>query len=464
MPLVLETAQIGVLALLDSISGMFRVIFNFGYNLILRKLFPKYRNESEGHAGFLAFGIMLSFVGIVLAISSFYLIEDVILKNEGENGKYLRPFAFLIPYLIFFRILFTNIDAYVRMLFQTVLGTFLDGFLTKLVLLFSIALFGLAYIEFDSFIYLYCLTLSLPGLIILIYALTVTKRVVLPKSQLLGESSKIRSYILFGILSGASSSIVQYVDTIMIYKLDGVNSESQVGIYSIMFFAAILISIPAKGLNKISAVILAESWKDNDLKNIQDIYKRSSINLLIIGGYLFIIGWACIDPVLEFFPEYKVGKYVFFFLGLAKLIELGTGVNADIIESSEKYRYNTYFNVILAILVIGLNYLLINLYGIIGAAIASFLAMTIVNVMRATLLRKSYKLWPFDKSTLKLATIVVFVMILASLININDHPVLEIVLNFIGFSLLYWFIIIRFKFSNDINGWLIKMRSHFLKK
>jgi O-antigen/teichoic acid export membrane protein len=265
-------------------------------------------------------------------------------------------------------------------------------------------------------------------------------------------------------LSGASGGIIQYVDTLMIKGLIVDNALDELGVYSTMFFAAVLIAIPLKGINRISGVIVSEAWKDNDITTIKDVYKKSALNLLLVGAFLFSVGWACIDPVLTFLPDYAYAKYVFFFLGFAKLIELSTGVNTEIIGSSNKYKYNTYFNVILAVLAIVFNFLLISDYGILGAGIASFLAMTIVNVIRALFLYKTYKLWPFDFAFLKAVLIVSLFIGFASVLNFNINPILEIILKFILITVLYWGVVIKLNLSVDINNWISKMQLKFFKR
>lgn len=460
MSFFLETSQVGILSLLDAKSGVFVIALNFGYVLILKKLFPKYRNEENGHSGFLVLGVFLSLIGSVIGLLFFYLFEEVLFTGLAEDDP-IRPFLFLIPILIFFKIIFSNLDGYVRMLFKTVIGTFLNGFVSKIILLVGLCLFTYALIDFKFLVYFYVFSLALPGLVTFFYAFFITKKLKLPSRELLGESKKIKFYILFGLLSGASYSIIQYVDMLMI---DGIlNSKDEVGIYSIMFFASVLIAIPARGVYRISTVIVAESWKENDLKNIQKVYSKSAINLLIIGGYIFIVGWFCIDPVLEFLPDYKSGKYAFFFLGLAKVIELGTGVNTEIIDTSEKYKYNTYFNVLLAILAIVFNYFLISTYGIIGAAIASFLAMTVINFLRGAFLYKVYRFLPFSGEYFKSMLVIVLFITLGSLLDYEADPILKIIINVLTVSLSFWIVIIKLKLSQDINDWILKMKSRFIK-
>ena len=466
MPLVMSSTQVGIISYLSSVSGVFYMVFTMGYNLTLKKLFPKYRDEENGHSGFLVFGLMITLLGVILAIASFYLFEDFILTKKNGNSELIKPFAYLIPFIIVFRIIYINIDGYVRMLMKTVAGSFIDGFLAKVILLIFILLFTFSVVDFDSFVSLYALAMAMPGVLITIYAFFSTKKVTLPKPELLNEYPKIKYFVLFGILSGASGSIVQLIDSLMIYKMSNPDlAESLIGVYATMFFAASLINIPSKNVRKISSVLISESWKENDKKNIQDIYSKSAVNLLVIGTYMFAVGWLCLDPVFDFLPpEYRDGKYVFFFLGLARVVELGTGVNIDIIETSTKYKFNTYFNIILAILVIGLNYVFILEYGIVGAAFASFLAQSIINILRASLLKKAFGFKLFSKELKKVIVFSICFLGLIYLIDYQANPFLRITLNFSLVSIVFAFMVVKLKLSQDINDWLYKIQKKFLKK
>ncbi|MCB9223350.1 MAG: polysaccharide biosynthesis C-terminal domain-containing protein [Crocinitomicaceae bacterium] len=462
-PFVMSSSQIGILSFIDSINGVFAIIFSLGYNLIMKKIFPSYRDEDKGHHGFLVFGLLLSIVGIAIGLTIFFLLEEQIITNRSENQDIVRPFVYAIPVLIIFKILYLNIDGYARMLFKTVIGTFLDGLLTKVIFLLLIIALYLSALEFDSFILLYCIVLSAPGFLITLYAFKITKKITFPDRDIFKSENRLGSYILFGLLAGSSSSIIQYVDTFMIYKMLPNDATSYIGIYYLMMFAAVLISIPQRNINRISAVIISESWKENDIDNIQEIYQKSALNLLIIGSFLFIIGWACIDPVFEYLPEYRIGKFAFFFLGLAKVIELGTGVNMEIIEASSKYKYIAYFNLLLAVLVILFNFIFIQYYGIVGAAFATFLAMLIVNFFRAVLLKRAFNLWPFSAKLYLTVLIVAIFITVFSFLDYSAHPLLKIAINASLITLIYWLLVVKLNLSEDINGTFYRLKKRFFK-
>lgn len=462
MPLFITPAQLGLLTLLDFISGAFVTIFGMGYDQVLIKLFPKYRNEENGHHGFLLFGFFLSLVGITISFILFYLFGDYFLKEDSDIELYHR-FSFLIFPLIFFRIIFYNIDGYARMLFNTFIGVFLETFLSKVVIISALAAFALAWIEFDQLVYLYALSFCVPGFLVMLFALKKTKKIVLPRREIFEKAQRkdIYQYILFGLLMGASGSIVIYIDGLMIGKM---LSLEEVAFYTIFFFAARFILIPGRAINRIAAVILAEAWQKNDSETIRDVYQKSCVNQLLIGAFLLGVGWTCLDPALSLSPkfaEYAPYKSVFLILGLGLLIEMATGVNTAIIATSKKYKYNTWFNIALAVLVIVLNYILIIKYQLFGAAIASMIAMGVINLMRWYFLYRTYQLQPFNFNFLKGLVLAVAFLLFCYFFSYDANPLLKIVLNLFALTIIFWGLVVGLKLSVDVNKWLLKMKQKF---
>lgn len=459
MPLIITEAQIGLLQLLDAVSGIFISVFSLGFFQILARMFPRFRDDKNGHHGFLLFGIFISLVGILASWVIYYFFGEYLFHN-GKDSNLMRSFSFLIFPLIFFRIIFRNLDGYANMLYNSIIGTFLDSFITKVLLLFSLAAFWLSYIDFDYLVHCFAFILCFPGAAIVVYSLWKTNKIILPHKKLIQKSNRKEIYhnMVFGILLGASGSIVLYIDSLMVNKMI---SMAALGVYSTFFFAARLMLIPTSSIARISGVVLADSWSNNNQKNIQEVYRKSSLNQLIIGAYLFGIGWACLDPALTFLPDYIAGKYVFFFIGLGLLVEMSTGLNTAIIATSDKYQYNTYFNLILTILVIVLNYIFIQLYGMIGAAIASMIALIVINVARWVFLYKRYQLQPFDRTFLSAFSIAVSFILICCIVDYEAKPIIKILINFIGLTVVFWFVVIQLKISSDINDWILKMKRKF---
>jgi len=461
MPFFISKAQIGLLNILDSISGTFYSVFNFGYNLLLKKMFPQYRSEEKSHHGFFALGLMISFTGITCALITYYFFQDYILSSKAADNELLLTFSFLIPPLIVFRILAANTDGYVRMLFNTVIGAFFESFLTKILMFGAMVLVAFTLVSFELYLYIYVSALMLPGLVIVIYAWLKTPKVVMPDRELWVKRKEVSTYLLFGVLGGASTSIVLYIDQLMLNKMI---SLSAVGVYSIMFFASNLISIPSRNLRRISNVIVAEAWKKDDREEIQDIYQKSAINLLIIGIYLFFIGWWLLPVALEFLPDYKEGLYVFFFLGLARVVDLGTGINSDIIETGPKFKWNTYMNILFALVVFGTNMVFIPMYGLVGAGLASCISLVSINIVRLIFLKHHFGFTLASPAYFKTLLVGVAFILLAHFAVLPFSPILSMTLIFIVGTAAFAFVTLKMKLSTEVNDAYYKVMKRIGRK
>lgn len=462
-PLVVPSnSELGLLGLIDSVSGMFVSVFSLGYNQILVKLFPKYRDEENGHHGFLIFGLYLSLIGVLISFIIFYFFGDFLVK-EGEDLALFKRFSILIFPMIFFRIIFINIDGYAKMLFNTFIGAFLDTFLSRFFIIISMIVYAMAWISFDYFVIFYSLSFCVPGVLVVLFAFVKTKKIIMPSAELRSpdERKKIYEYIFFGMLVGASGSIVIYIDQFMISRMI---SMEMVGIYSILFFAARFILIPSTAINRIALVIVAELWTKDDRKTIGEVYEKSCVNQLLLASFLLGLGWSVLNPVFSLHPKYAdyiEYSYLFLILGVGIIIEMATGANAAIIASSKHYKYNMYFNIVLAVLVIVLNYYLILDYQLKGAAVASLIAMTAVNFGRWFLLYKVYHLQPFNLNFVKALLFCSAFLVFCIWLDYDANPILKIILNLLGLTTLFWSFAIGLKFSVDVNKWLLKMRNKF---
>ncbi len=461
MPFVLEKDQIGALNMLDSASLLIAAVSTLGFTQITLRVFPNFRDDENGHSGFLLLGLFFSLIGILVGELSFYFLKDFIL-GRGLGHKTIQSVSYLIFPIIFFRILFMNSDIYLRMLSKSVLGAFWEGFVLKLVVISGVLLFWLSWIDFEYLSYIYTAAFCLPGLVLVFLSFNSTKKITRPKKTLLTKENKraMLTYGAFGIIGVASGTLIKTVDNLMVNKLLG---EEKLGVYAVLFLGGILVSVPARGIRRIAVPLLSEAWKNNDLKNISTTYSKSAINQLIVGFYLLIVGWACIEEVLTFLPDYQEGLYVFLFIGVAQLLDMMTGVNMEVIATSEKYKMNTYFNIALVGLTIGFNFWFIALWGLPGAAFASALSVLIINIIRWFYLKKTYQLQPFNGAFVKAFLFGLLLLITVSFIQLDLNPILSILIQFAIITAIYWSVVVQMKWSLDINNWLLKMKTKFWK-
>jgi O-antigen/teichoic acid export membrane protein len=462
LPLLLSEEQVGLLFFLNSYTALFAGLCTLGIPLITIKIFPRLRDEDHDHNGFFSFLLFTTILGCLIGVSVFISTQDWLI-SEKNNASDFAPFAIAFVSLVVLRVFSKNFDSYIRMLMNTVLGTFLENFLLKLVVLIALAYYWLVNgYDFVILFYLYAFALAIPGIVSIGYVIIkghVNLKLAAFNKVSRGWKKEILTLSIYGLLGTLGSIIILEIDTIMVSNMLGLKSA---GIYKIAFFFGLFCSIPARALRRISVVVIAEAWEKNDLDTIKDVYHKSSLTLFLFGVYLFLGVWVNLDYVLQILPSaYADGKIVILIIGIAQLIDLVAGVNTEIIASSPYYKYTTYFIALLIVLVIILNYLLIPLYGINGAALASMLSLAAYNLLKFFFLKQKLNFQPINYKSLVIVIIAGFSLAVTT----YSLPVLEniymgILLTGSMLTVLFWIPVYFLKVSEDINQTIDK----YLKK
>nr|WP_253916351.1 MULTISPECIES: polysaccharide biosynthesis C-terminal domain-containing protein [unclassified Lentimicrobium] len=168
---------------------------------------------------------------------------------------------------------------------------------------------------------------------------------------------------------------------------------------------------------------------------------------------LFIIG-----------ENYRPGLYVIFFIGLSNVLELSTGVVNLILFNSKYYRYSSHFIFIFVILVVISNLILIPQYGIIGAALATFLSKTIYMIIKVVFVKLNLGYSPYTWKTIIPIIIIIIVYVIQLLLPKQNNFIIDIISRSTIASILFLVPIIWFQVSSDINQWLNKIYSTIKNK
>lgn len=202
------------------------------------------------------------------------------------------------------------------------------------------------------------------------------------------------------VYGGSLVSIgAQSVDFFVIISYRGLNYGA---VFDFSSYLANVIQVPQRSLISVSVSVLSRAWKEKDLATIDRIYKRSSLNLLLVSIFLFSLIWLNYDNAiraLNLNAIYEQGKWVVFLLAMKNIVDMGTGVNSQIIGTSTAWRFEFFSGIILLLLAVPLNIILVRQYGIIGSAWSNFIAYFIYNLVRVIFLKRKYNLQPFTRQT-----------------------------------------------------------------
>jgi O-antigen/teichoic acid export membrane protein len=222
-------------------------------------------------------------------------------------------------------------------------------------------------------------------------------------------------------------------------------------IFTIATYLITIMDVPQRSLVGAAVPQIAEAWKDHDIKKLERLYKKTALNLLIIG--LAIMGLVLINiPILLKFlgPAYKGVPQLLMIIGLGKLIDLGTGLNSQILQLSKHWKIDLFTNMLFVVLSIILNYILTKKYGIIGTAYGGLIAIIAFNLIRFIYIKKIYDLQPFTWSNLMTLAVAATLYISIDTVPIVGSFWTTAIIKSLFFISLFSLFIIKFNISNDL--------------
>jgi len=202
---------------------------------------------------------------------------------------------------------------------------------------------------------------------------------------------------------------------------------------------------------------------------LQKIYQRSSINLLIFSCGIFLLIALNYKEAVQTFglkDVYLQGFSAFILLGLTRVIDMGTGVNTQIIGTSTFWRFELISGAILLTLMLPLTYILAKRFDIMGPALANLISITIYNIVRIAFLWKKFRLFPFTVQSAYTVLSAGICYAVCYFAFINVHGFVGLVVRSMAFVFLYGGTLLYFRLSPDIIPVIdtIKKRIRLVKK
>ncbi len=450
-PRVFDTAEVGLLRILVSYAVLFSQFAGLGINTVTVKLFPYFRDHDKKHHGYLGLALLVSTAGLIISLAVYMLFKSYILSEADTEADLFAHYYYYVAPLIVFSLLFTVFDTYYRVLYNAVKGIIYKEVIQRVLILAVIALYYFQYIDFELTVVLYCIAIISPT-VLLFLSLIYNKQLFL-KPNLAFVDKKMANEMLkvgfYGILASFLGVLVLNIDVIMVERMLGL---SEAGIYTITFFFGTLILIPLRTMGKIGSVVIADAWKRDDISTIDEIYKKSSISLSVVGVLLFIGIWGNIDNIFSLIKDdYLPGKMVILFIGIANLFDIAVGMSPQIIINSRYYKYLSYFLIGFAIMLVATNLMLIPVMGIVGAAVASLISKFVFSLVKFYFLYHKFNLQPFNIKCVYLIIIGLGSYWISGLMPQLPSFIFDIVIRSALISVLFTVPVYYLKISTDLN-------------
>jgi len=449
--------QYGLTSIFVAIATLMFSFANVGMTSYIYKFYPYYKdNLDKKRNDILTWALLVSLIAFCFVTISGVYFKDIIIRKFGEHSPELVKYYYWIFPFGLGLTLYSILESYAWQIKKSVLTNFLKEvqfrlFTTLLIVLFFAGLFT----KFDGFIKVYSFTYIAIAIVLLVCLLAKGDIHFTFKVSMVSKKffKKILTLITF-VYGGSVVYTIAYVfDSVLIASVLK-NGLQELAIFTLALNIASLIQAPQRGIISSSLGILSRAWKDKDLPRIDRIYKQSSINLLVFAVAMFSLIWLNFsDGVFTFHMQkgYIDAKWVFFYFGLLRIVDMGTGVSSQVIATSTKWKFEFFTGIILIIIVLPLDYILTKYYfGILGAAIANLFSFTIYNGIRFWYLKKQFNLQPFTKQTVYTILLGIVSYFLCYFLFNKIHGFTGMFTRSICFILLYGSGTIYLKLSHDI--------------
>lgn len=430
-----------------SSANVIMPLFAIGMQNTLVKFYSQYQTNEE-RSRFLSFTVLFPLLLIIPMLLIGLFFYDEILYFLSKKNIIVKNYVWFIPFIGLCMAYFEIFYAWLRVHMHSVFGNFIKEVGLRLASL--LLLIGVYYnwIDVEGFVYATAVVYLLAFLVTMFYAFSIQK----PDFQFtIPENTKdVLVYTFYIILSGSVANLLLDGDKMILNQYMKIEN---IAYYSVATYIALVISVPSRAMHQIVYPITARLMHENNHDAMNDLYKKTSINLQIVGGYVMLGIFVNINQLYEMVPkEYAGGIMVVFMIGLSKYFDLILGNNNAIIFNTKYYRAVLFLGVLLVVMTVALNMVFIPIYGIIGSAFATLLSITLYSLAKLLFVVKRLHLYPFTMQTVYSMIITAILFVAFYFWEFPFSPIISIVLKSILVTIAYVYINYKFVISEEINN------------
>ena len=391
------------------------------------RYYPYFATSDGRDQGFFRYLMLIPFVGGLILMGLYLLLRTPITDYFSRQSADFSHFYFWVIPMMFFIIYQTVLEIYATLRERVSVVKLNREVILRILLLAVYLTYAGRLVGLKGFIVLYVVTYGIAALLNLLYCRHLhpigTRAPLSPVSS--GLKKDFLSYTGLIVLASLSSNIVGRLDIFMVSSQMGFDYG---GIYSIAFFMVAVIDIPSRSHISMTSPRVSAAVRENDYLKAQEIFKSVAHNQIIIGGLIFLLIWINIDAIFEVIPNteiYRNGKWVVFFLGLGRLVDISFSFGNAILRYSPYYKWTIVLTLIVTILTIVANYYFILFWGITGAAIATLGSLLMNYTISQILLKWKMDISPMDRDYLYIVGLYAAVIVLHHLLPDLPNPYLN---------------------------------------
>lgn len=437
----------GLVGFLLSAANLIWPLMAFGVHNTLVKFYTSYDSREEKDR--LLSVILWLPLGISLGLGiTGYFSYGLLLDYFSDGEGLVQPYIWLIFVIALATSYFEIFFSWAKIHYKSVFGNFMKEVFHRTCISLLLVAVYFRFLSVEDFVYAIGIVFLLRLLIMMIYAF----RLYFPKLSLKFPKNKsfVIKYSALILIAGSVAMVLLDLDKVMIERYLPIE---MVAVYGIAVYISSVIAVPSRAMHQITYPMTAALLNSRDKKGLLTLYEKSSLNLLLISGLIFLLIVTNISQLYELIPdEYQISFSIVILISSVKLYDNLLGNNNSILFNSDYYRLVLAIGVFLAVMAFVLNIVLIPALELHGAALATFLAFAGYNTTKLIIVNNKFKIHPFTRETFYGLLLILVLSLGFYFWDFPWHPVINIILKSGLIALLYVGIIFYFKISPEING------------
>ncbi|HAB89902.1 MAG TPA: hypothetical protein DCF84_05140, partial [Bacteroidetes bacterium] len=401
IPAILSVEDIGLIDTMRKMITMGVPLLVMGGPQAIRKYFDPMRSENQSYTLISTYLCFFIFTATIFTLAYFSLEGQIFSIYETKSPQ-IKAYS-LVIYIGLMGLAVQNFCMAISSVHRrTVMPDFAQNVMNRGILLILLLLVFLNSIDLTNIPRVYTLIFFIiPPIATTLYVIRIIRpSLQWPSRRTIAEIyKKTFLYNLVQIPLSLSNVVLLAIDSIMLSSLAGLAST---GVYSIALFMISFLNVSKRSLTQISLPIISGKFKEEKFKEIRTILNNGAQLMTFATGLLVIALVNGIEILLSIMPNGELfieTRFVLYILGIATLTDHLFGLQQMLIDASSKYVLGLVNFLAIVVLVIVLNFVLIPIYGIYGAAITTAIGLVLRAGFNALIMYRSTSLHAFSQKS-----------------------------------------------------------------
>ncbi len=211
-----------------------------------------------------------------------------------------------------------------------------------------------------------------------------------------------KGMLRFALPAYLSELIDTFGGNLQTVLLGTLNTVTTVGIFAVAAQVSAVSRMFMLSIGTVSMPIISELYGQGEREQMARFYQTTTKWALTLNLPMFLTVLLFPGPILAIFgQDFLEGTAALTLLAWANLVDAGTGIGGAVLNMTGNTSLRLVNSMVVLGLVLGLNVLLIPRWGIVGAATAALVAITVVNLLRLSEVFILFRLLPYNASFVK---------------------------------------------------------------